>query len=176
VKDMCSAIDSLFANAGGEGAVGAGGQEDRRIAASYSVLHLRYLKATKAAKRTGCDELAARNMEPEYVKSILEPQGMLAQPIVVIFDGTKGAKSVLGRLQNDPEIGPLVRIVPTNALWLGGDMTLAVMATVFIGNPASTLSGFIARSRVALGFEHSYMYLARNEKGWTTVCGDSCLF
>merc|ERR1712194_11157 len=63
-------------------------------------------------------------------KSILEPQGMLAQPIVVIFDGTKGAKSVLGRLQNDPEIGPLVRTVPTNALWLGGDMTLAVMVSM----------------------------------------------
>ena len=50
-----------------------------------------------------------------------------------------------------------------------------MQATLFIGNPASTMSGFIARSRVALGFEDSnYMYLTRDEDGvWSQVHGVS---
>ena len=44
-------------------------------------------------------------------------------------------------------------------------MTDTMQATVFIGNPSSTLSAFIARSRVALGHEHSYLCRARNERG-----------
>jgi len=34
------------------------------------------------------------------------------------------------------------------------------------------MAGFIARSRVALGFGNNYMYLAKDEKGeWTRVYG-----
>ena len=41
---------------------------------------------------------------------------------------------------------------------------------MFIGHPSSTMSGFIGRSRVALGFEHNYIYLAKDENGsWKTV-------
>jgi len=45
------------------------------------------------------------------------------------------------------------------------------------GNPASTFSGFIAKSRLALGFGHSYLFRAKDENGaWRTVCGDHCIF
>jgi len=110
-------------------------------------------------------------MKPEYVKSILAPIGMLVHPIVIISDNQKGSKEALDRLLKDPEIGPMVRVVPKEARWKGGDMTLAVMANVFIGHPSSTLSGFIAKSRAALGFGHSnYVHLAKDKTGkWKRV-------
>ena len=49
-------------------------------------------------------------------------------------------------------------------------MSKTMQANVFIGNPASTMSEFIARSRVALGFEYNYLCLARNKHGqWDRV-------
>ena len=52
-----------------------------------------------------------------------------------------------------------------------------MLSSVFIGNPASTMSGFIARSRIALGTGLTYIYRARDEKGGRyTSCGDNCLF
>ena len=81
----------------------------------------------KTARKTGCDPLAASEMTPEYVKSILAQTGMLAHPIIVISDNQTGSKNALNRLLRDPDIGQLVRVVPEEARWLGGDMTLAVM-------------------------------------------------
>merc|ERR1712194_354083 len=107
----------------------------------------------------------------EYIKSILGPIGMLARPIVIISDNQEGSNQVLDRLLEDPDIGPMVRVVPEGPRWKGGDMTLAVMANVFIGHPSSTWSGFIANSRVALGFgDSNYINLAKDEKGkWKRV-------
>ena len=83
----------------------------------------------RTANRTGCDPVAAQEMKPEYIKSILAPWGMLAYPIVVISDNQKGSKKVISRLRRDPDIGPMLRSVPKKACWLGGDMTLAVMVS-----------------------------------------------
>ena len=81
------------------------------------------------------------------------------------------------RLLDDPEIGPRIVLVPEEAAWSGGDMTLGVMSNVFIGNPASSFSGFVAKSRLALGKGHTYLFRARDNEGkWSTVCGDSCVF
>mmetsp|Transcript_41670 Transcript_41670/g.76162 ORF Transcript_41670/g.76162 Transcript_41670/m.76162 type:complete len:169 (+) Transcript_41670:3-509(+) len=100
---------------------------------------------------------------------------MLEHPIIVITDGQN--KLSLERLLSDPGIGPMIRQVKPEASSFGGDVTLAVMANVFIGNPASTMSDFIVKSRVSLGFGNKYMYRAKDENGkWTTVCGDDCLF
>ncbi len=129
----------------------------------------------RMARHSGCDPIAALQMEPDYVKSILRPLGMMAYPIVVITDGQD--PSVLERLLDDNEIGRLIRVIPPDASWYGGDMTTALLGSVFIGNPASTYSAFIAKARVALGFGHNYLYRAKNEIGeWRTVCGDNCLF
>lgn len=164
---------------GPKGAAEAGGEEDERTAALYSVIHLRSYenygkqRLRKVAKRTGCDPVAALEMRPEYIKSILAPLDLLAHPVVVISDGQEGSNAALARLQSDPDIGLMVRVVPEGARWVVGDITLAVMATAFIGNPISTMSVSIARARVALGFEQSYLHRVKDEEGeWTTVCGD----
>lgn len=178
VKDMCSGINALFNEAGKGEVVGVGDEVDHRSSALYSVIHVRYFEGhgawmlRRTANRTGCDPVAAQEMTPEYIKAILAPQGMLKHPIVIITDNQRGSKKVISRLRGDPDLGPMLHLVPKEACWLGGDMMLAVMANVFIGHPSSTMSGFIARSRVALGFEQNYMYLARDDSGtWNRVHG-----
>ncbi len=168
VRDVCTGIDALF---------GA-----RRKHAIYSAIHARSLEGApgrrmmnRLARHTGCDPNAALRMEPEYVKSILRPLGMMAYPVVVITDGQD--PSVLQRLLDDEEIGSIVYVVPPEASWYGGDMALAIMSNVFIGNPVSTFSAFIAKARLSLGFGHNYLFRAKDENGeWRTVCGDNCLF
>jgi hypothetical protein len=51
------------------------------------------------------------------------------------------------------------------------------MADVFIGNPASTFSGFIAKSRLALGYDATFMFRKRSEDGnWVNACDNVCIF
>ena len=63
-----------------------------------------------------------------------------------------------------------------------GDMMLGVLSSVFIGTPISTLSGNIARARVALGSDPKTNYMfprKRKHKGddWDFVCeGGECLY
>ncbi len=46
-----------------------------------------------------------------------------------------------------------------------------------MGNPASTMSQFMAESRLALGLGHNNIYMARDENcQWKKACGDRCLF
>ncbi|KAK1741961.1 hypothetical protein QTG54_007534 [Skeletonema marinoi] len=167
VRNMCSGIDAIF------------GEDSNKVV--YSVLHSRSLEGQSGVKlmqrmsqSSGCHPTAALDMEPEYIKAILRPLGMLKFPILVITDGQNF--DVIRRLVNDEEIGPQLRLVPGNATWLGGDVTLAVMSNVFIGNPASTLSGFITKSRLALGFGHSYSFRAKNDGEWANTCGDTCVY
>lgn len=173
-KDMCSGIDSVFGEEGESSIV-------YRSSVIYTVIHLRQLEDRGvelmglASRETGCDPMAALEMEPDYVKAILAPLDMLRHPIVIITDGQDLIP--LQRLQSDPEIGPMIRVVSNDATWIGGDITLAVMSNVFIGNPASTFSHFIAQSRRALGFDNNHLYRNRDENGeWQTVCGDKCLY
>ena len=177
VKDMCSGIISLF------------GEEEERSSAIYSVIHSRSFASEGNGKghdpgptlmrallqRSGVDPHGALELRPDYIKSILEPLGMLDYPIAFITDGQD--PQILERLMADPDIGPMIQMVPEEASWLGGDITLAVMSNVFIGNPASTFSSFIAKSRLALGFGHNYLFRAKDENDqWRTVCGDHCVF
>jgi hypothetical protein len=53
---------------------------------------------------TGCDPVAALEMEPEYVKAILEPLGMLNHPIVFMTDHQR--PEILERLMADPDLPP----------------------------------------------------------------------
>ena len=166
VRDMCSGIKSLF-------------NDQKNVI--YSVVHQRSLEHAgrtllgRVSKFSGCDPEAALHMTPEYIKSILEPIELLKYPIVLITDGQDF--SVLQRLLNDPDIAPMLRLVPEGANWVGGDITLGVMANAFIGNPASTFSGFIAKSRLALGYGQSYLFRAKNGDGeWVSTCGDTGVF
>jgi len=166
-RSMCEGIYALFGN--------------DCSSAIYSVIHLRqlekvgYLILGAVAKHTGCDPRAAIEMRPDYIRTILKPLGMLNHPIVIITDNQN--HEAIQRLLDDPEIGPKITLLPREVSWSGGDMTLGVMSNVFIGNPASSFSSFIAKSRMALGQGHSYLFRARDSEGrWQTVCGDSCVF
>ena len=165
VRDMCSAIDAV---------VGA-----EKGSAIFSAVHSRSLEEegvklmNLASSHIGCDPRAAMEMEPEYVKAILKPLDMMNHPIVFMTDNQR--PEILERLLADPDIGPNILFIPPEASWIGGDFTLATMASVFIGNPASSFSGFIAKSRVALGYNNNYLYRKKDETGtWMDVCDDSC--
>jgi hypothetical protein len=129
VNDMCAGINGLF---------GPNGQSSQ----IYSVIHSRNLEGAghellaRVATNSGCDPEAALNMEPEYIKAILEPIGMLSHPIVFLTDHQR--PEILKRLLADRDIGPMIHLVPDDASWVGGDITLGIMANAFIGNPAST--------------------------------------
>ena len=85
--------------------------------------------------------------------------------------GSDGACG-LGWGQTDKEIGHTVYVIPPKASWYGSDMTLAIMLNVFIGNPASTFSTFVAKARLSLGFGHNYSSRAKDENGeWRAICG-----
>ena len=168
-RDMCTGIKSVFG--------------DDRAGAIYSVIHSRILEGppglkflAKMARKSGCDPVAALEMRPDYVKSILKPLGMLNYPIIVVTDSQD--PDVVTRLLQDPELGPQIRLIHEDSRWIGGDITVAVMANVFIGNPASSFSSFINKARSSLGFGHSYLWRAKNPetKEWRTVCGDHCVF
>ncbi|KAL7550337.1 hypothetical protein ACHAWF_013739 [Thalassiosira exigua] len=169
-EDACAAVDALF------------GLDGRR-AAKYSVVHLRHLEGAdgrrlmrRQAVITGCDPEAALSMRPEYVKAILAPLGMLDRPVVIIHDGQN--LKAIERLVKDPVLGPSIKVVPKERIWIGGDVALAVVADVFVGNPASSVSRCIGRARAALGLGNTFIYRARDKETgrWRTVCGDECLF
>ena len=166
-QQMCSVLDALF------------GEE--KFFATYSVIHSRTLEKAglrllaRIAEGTGCDPVAALEMEPEYIKAILEPIGMLDRPIIFITDHQR--PDILDRLLEDSDIGQNIHLAPDDSSWVGGDMTIALMAHVFIGNPASTFSGFIVKSRMALGYEKNYLFRRKTAEGkWIDVCGSLCIF
>ena len=107
-------------------------------------------------------EGGALYMSPAYIKSILKPLGMLGYPIILITDGQ--LPSVERGLLNDPVIGPKVMVLSNKDKLEGADVSLAILADVFIGNPASVTSGFIARSRLALGYSVKSTQLFRRKR------------
>ncbi|KAL7454705.1 hypothetical protein ACHAWC_008815 [Mediolabrus comicus] len=173
--DMCSGINAIF------------GQEEGRRDVIYTAIHNRHLEGApgirlmqRMRRGSGCHPTAALEMRPEYIKAILRPLGMLQYPIVLITDGED--PTVEQRLKDDPEIGPMLRLVPADNSWIGGDITLATMSNVFIGNPASSFSGFIAKARIAFGFGHNHLFRTTTyttdggEEDWVTTCGDTCVY
>jgi hypothetical protein len=101
-------------------------------------------------------------MSPDYITSILLPLGMLDYPIILITDGE--STDVERELFNDPIIGPKLIVLSNKVALDGADIALAVLSDVFIGNPASGTAGFIARSRMALGYSAESTQLFRKKR------------
>jgi hypothetical protein len=101
-------------------------------------------------------------MSPAYVKLILKPLGMLEYPIILITDGKLAG--VERGLLNDLIIGPRLMVLSDRVALDGADVALAVLSDVFIGNPASVSSGFIARARMALGYSYTCTQLFRRRR------------
>ncbi|KAL3758001.1 LOW QUALITY PROTEIN: hypothetical protein ACHAWU_001393 [Discostella pseudostelligera] len=80
VRDMCSAVDAIF-----------GGVR----APVYSVVHSRSLEdvgmylSKMVSDKFGCDPIAALEMQPEYVKAVLEPLDLLKHPIIFMTDNQR---------------------------------------------------------------------------------------
>jgi len=174
-SDMCSAVN--FHNR-----VENGGHltNYQSFQSPYVVIHSRWMSRDGCLKRLGSLAHRIKNqtgvrihrkapclMEPSYIQSILQSNSLLntaldksspmSVPIYIISD-RKNPK-IIPKLLEDPIMGPNIRILPTNVSWVGSDMMLGALAEVFIGTPISTLSGNIARARVALGFDPKTNYL-----------------
>lgn len=136
------------------------------LPSQYVVIHNRWMNhhgclnrlgnlAFLIENRTGIkiDRKAPCLLEPSYIKSILRIHGFLdtSIPIFVIGDGIN--PDIIHNLQIDLDIGNQVRTIPQEISTVSGDMTVAALSSLFIGVPISTLSGNIARARLALGFD-----------------------
>jgi len=128
-------------------------------------------------KTTGLTiEGGALYMGPAYIKSILKPLGMLDFPIILLADGQ--LPSVERGLLNDEVLGPKLMVLSGKESLSEADIALAIVSDVFIGNPASVTSGFIARSRTALGYPDKATQLFRRKRihQWYSVCNEECVF
>ena len=61
---------------------------------------------------------------------------------------------------------------------MSGDILLRTLSDVFVGNPASSFSQYIAMVRYALGLGRSYLYVRRNpiSDEWEMFCDDESCF
>ena len=170
-KDMCSSIIHSNLNNNNK---------------AYTVVHTRDMSDGKEGRRNSCFVRLRNNsrrngvhpsgsctMSASYIKSILRPINKLDQDIYVISNGDNTEN--LAELRKDEEIGKLIKTVPKEGSWAGGDMMMAILADVFIGTPISTFAGNIARARIALGLETSPNYLFLNSE-MEPFCNSTCLF
>jgi hypothetical protein len=87
---------------------------------------------------------------------------MLEYPVVLLTDGQ--LRSVARGLLNDPVLGPNMMVLSDKEALDGGDVALAVLSDVFVGNPASATAGLVARARGALGYPPEVTQMFRQRK------------
>lgn len=179
-KAMCSALHALFGDGNKGNMVKELGMKD--VTNKYTVIHARTLEGfgpkfmRKASEVFGVDPLAGKEYPPDLVTSILTPLGMHNQSILMITDEKN--PSVISQLANDPTVGPYFQVVPEEVSTVTGDMLLAILSEIFIGNPCSTFSQYIAQVRYALGIGNSYIFARRNGDQWETFCSsdEACFY
>ncbi|KAL7490300.1 hypothetical protein ACHAW6_016077 [Cyclotella cf. meneghiniana] len=117
---------------------------------------------------TGHDHTAAFEMKPDYVKSILKPLQMLDHPVFLDKSsiGSDPDREEVKRLIQDPSIKTQEKDV-TN------DLHMAVLADVFLGNPASHWSLMVARMRYALGIKNTFVLTKKNGNDWVSYIDDT---
>ena len=171
----------------------------------YTVIHSRWMKNEGCKKRLGSlshriktnyegnltqesfnlDRTAPCILGAEYIEQIINSTKMFGKPIFIISDGLN--PSILTSLKDHHRIGPYVQNIPGNKSSVGNDMMLGALSKVFIGTPISTMSGNIARARIALGFDPKSNFLFpinrqdRNggnmPKIWEFACqNEECLY
>eukprot|EP00573_Skeletonema_grethae_P011925 CAMPEP_0201703320 /NCGR_PEP_ID=MMETSP0578-20130828/39348_1 /ASSEMBLY_ACC=CAM_ASM_000663 /TAXON_ID=267565 /ORGANISM="Skeletonema grethea, Strain CCMP 1804" /LENGTH=404 /DNA_ID=CAMNT_0048191073 /DNA_START=119 /DNA_END=1333 /DNA_ORIENTATION=- len=166
--NVCRSFDDLFHRSQSE--------------IKYSVIHSRFMegraqfKLNQLAKTSGLTPKGALEMSPKYVRMILKPLGMLSHPIILFSDGQ--LPHVEEGLLKDPVIGPKLIVMGNKTSLTGPDTALAILSDVYIGNPASVTSGYIARSRFALGYgeEQTYMFRKEHHDKWISVCNAKCIW
>ena len=97
VRDISSPVDAIF----------CGVILDAPV---YSVVHSRSLEdvgiylSKMVSDKFGWDPIGALDLQPEYVKAILEALDLLKHPIIFMTDNQR--PEILERLLADPDIGP----------------------------------------------------------------------
>jgi len=152
----------------------------KQITPRYTIIHSRSFEGKQfleeAHRHYGVDARASIDYPPDLITTILTPLGMTNNSILMITDGQN--TDVIDRLSSDPATGPYFQVVPQAVSTMAGDIMLAILSDVFIGNPASSFSQYIAMVRYALGFKHNYLYVRRDEinRKWETYCDDESCF
>ena len=135
VADMCASLHALF----GKDSIGKVAGISKPITKQYTVIHSRQLESlgkawmNRAQKEFGVDNRAGMDFPVDMVSSILSPLGMLNRTIFLITDGQNAG--VVHRLSSDPIIGKVFQVVPEEISTVTGDLMLAILSDVFIGNP-----------------------------------------
>lgn len=113
----------------------------------------------------------------QYMHSVLKEIGMYEYPIVLISDESTASQMVEEELKMDPNIAKNLRIIYSRTDLTGPEVMVGILGSVFIGSPASSTSGFIARSRYALGYRGStFMFNKATLMQWKDECKDDCVF
>ncbi|EJK65088.1 hypothetical protein THAOC_14105, partial [Thalassiosira oceanica] len=180
VAEICSSLHALFGDRDADALKKLG--MTNRITQNYTVIHSRSLESDgkrvlrRAHEKFGVDSSASLEYPADLISSIVAPLGMDQNSIFMITDGQD--KNVAARLSADSNIGPVFQTIPKEISAVKGDLMLAILSDVFIGNPVSTFSLYIAQARYALGIENSYLFYRRDEDGsWGTFCNDEdCLY
>lgn len=181
-KDMCASYHAFFGKDGPQQSGGILNEEHgitKRITEKYTIIHSRSFEGKsfleEAHRHYGVDARASIDYPPDLISSILSPLGMNNNSILMITDGQN--TEVPDRLASDPAIGPYFQVVPQSASTMTGDIMLAILSDVFIGNPASSFSQYIAMVRYALGLGKSYLYVRRGTGDrWEMFCDDETCF
>ena len=146
------------------------------VTEKYTVIHSRsfegvaYKLLEGDSKAHGDDPRAMIEFPSDLLLEILSPLAMSNNSILMISDGQN--TSVSERLSSDPTIGPYFQEIAPNISNKVSDIMLAILSTVFIGNPSSTYSQYIAQVRYALGLGPSYLHAKRKDGRWQTFCED----
>ena len=175
VIETCKSYNAFFQD---------GGEFHGKISNKYTIIHSRSFEGKdfleEAHRHYGVDPRASLDYPPDLISSILSPLDMTNSSILMITDGQN--PSVAKRLASDPTIGPHFLVVPQSISTMSGDILLAILSDVFIGNPASSFSQYIVQVRYALGFDKSYLYVRKNVDvinggyNWETFCVDESCF
>ena len=137
VADMCASMHALF----GKDSIGERNVAgiSKPITKQYTVIHSRQLEnmgkawMNRAQQEFGVDNRAGMDFPVDMISSVLSPLGMLNSTILMITDGQNAG--VVHRLSSDPIIGKVFQVVPEEISTVTGDLMLAILSDVFIGNP-----------------------------------------
>ncbi|KAL7535962.1 hypothetical protein ACHAXR_006835, partial [Thalassiosira sp. AJA248-18] len=176
---MCSSLHAFFGKGDGRGnmlkELGM-----KNVTKKYTVIHARSLEGfgdsfmKKAHEVFGVDIRVGREYPADLISSIITPLGMNSSSILLVTDNKNSR--VVDQLSSDAAVGPIFQVVPPKVSTVTGDMMLAILSDVFVGNPASTFSQYVVQARYALGIKNSYLFARRDGDEWETFCNEEECF
>jgi len=175
VLSMCSSLHALFGKGDATTTVTRGNELGmKNVTQRYAVIHSRSLEGfgpkfmQRAHEIFGVDAKVGREYPATLLTHILNSSGLWnagvpSPSILMITDGD--TPKVIQDLSSHPIIGPNFQVLPNSISTVSGDMMLAIMADVFVGNPVSTFSQYIVQARYAIGKGNSYLFARRKSGG-----------